>query len=299
MNGRPRRLLTVLVMRTLYIARRILFRTPLQRSRFVGLVYERVFNLAAPDLTEPIAFRGTTLFVDPKNRSMVPSIVAGYYEAKELDIFEALAARSSVFLDVGANIGMYSILGCLASPSLRAYAFEPIAENQAILERNVWSHGLGERVSVQPVAASDRDGAATIRVVEDSGMHSFDLQTGRGSAREVPTMTLDAFTADADLSPDLIKIDVEGHEPAVLAGAVRLFERCSPTVFVEYLADAPDVDGLIAGLRSISERCFVVDEVLGTVTEVDTAALDRRRTFNLVLAPDPAHEAIVRGFLTD
>jgi FkbM family methyltransferase len=298
MDSRLRRLLTPLVMRTLYVARRLLFRTPLQRNHFVGLVYERVFNLAAPDLTKPVAFRGTTLYVDPENRSMVPSVVAGYYEARELDIFEALAAHSSLFFDVGANIGMYSVLGCRASSSLRVYAFEPIAENQAILERNIADHGLGERVRVQPVAASDHDGVATIRVVDDSGMHSFELQPGRGSAREVPTVTLDTFTADEGLLPDLVKIDVEGHEPAVLGGATRLFERCSPTVFVEYLAEAPDLEALVARLRSISERCFVIDGVTGKVTEIDTGALDRRRTYNLVLAPNPAHAAIVREFVT-
>jgi FkbM family methyltransferase len=288
----------MLVLNTLKFGRRLLFRTPLARNKLVWWVYERLFGLAAPDLTEPVPFRGARLYVDPENKAMVPSIVAGYYEARELDIFEALARRSSLFLDVGANVGMYSVLGCLASQTLRAYAFEPIAENQAILRRNIDSHGFTERISVEPVAASDHDGAATIRIDVDSSMHSFDVRPTSGGARQVRTVTLDAFTAAAMLSPDLIKIDVEGHEPAVLAGAARLCERCAPTLFVECLADAPDVDGLIAGLRTISERCFVVDEVTGKVTETDTAALDRRRTHNLVLAPNPAHAAVVREFVT-
>lgn len=72
-----------LLMKTIYIARRLLFYTRLgNNSDFVGRVYRMVFQLAAPDLTAPIVFRDTSLYVDPSDRSYVPSVVGGYYEAR-------------------------------------------------------------------------------------------------------------------------------------------------------------------------------------------------------------------------
>ena len=115
------------------VARRRLFHTRLAKTRLAAWVYARLFELGAPDLNEPITFRGVRLRVDPGDRATVPAMVGGYYEQMELDIFLSLVTDADVFFDVGANIGLYTVLGCLQASALRSYAFEPILENQALL----------------------------------------------------------------------------------------------------------------------------------------------------------------------
>jgi FkbM family methyltransferase len=242
-------------------------------------------------------FRGTTLFVDPGDRSYVPGMVAGFYEQTELDIFEQLAEDASVFFDVGANIGVYSTIGCLASPALVSYAFEPIAENQRLLEKNIMAHQLADRVLLQPMAASDRCGRARIHLGQ-SGNHSIDNEQGRGT-RVIDTITLDDFTAEVRAVPDIVKIDVEGHEGAVLAGAARTLSRHAPTVFVEYIPTAHrDVNDLIDRLRSLYTTCYVVDDISNDVREVDLRDLNRQKSYNLILTTNSEHSEKIRRFVT-
>jgi hypothetical protein len=143
-----------LPMRLIQVARRLLCHTRLGKTKLAAQIYALVFELSAPDLTRPISFRDTSLSVDPDDRACVPSMVGGYFEKIELDIFEQLVADCEVFFDVGANIGVYSLIGCLRSERLKAYAFEPASENEALLRKNVASHRLEQRTSVQPMAVS-------------------------------------------------------------------------------------------------------------------------------------------------
>lgn len=277
--------------RFIHLARRVLFHTKLGESRIVGWVYRMVFAATAPDLTSPVRFRNAALYVDPNDRSYVPSVVGGYYEAKLLDIFEALVGSSSILFDLGANIWMYPVFGCPKAPGLRSHAFEPVSENRAILMRNVESNGVEDRVSIERYAVSDSRGRAEIHLGY-SGNHSLVIPQGSGS-RE--TFSLDEFIADRDIRPHLLKMDVEGSESAVIDGASDLLARRPPTMFMEFTPSAHrDVDGLVGRLDEGFEVAFVVDEVAGTVTETSILQLDRGRTCNLILTSNEGHAGTIR-----
>lgn len=285
-----------LAFRLMYLARRYLFHTWLGRTRLAERLYALIFDLIAPDLTEPVVFRDVSLYVDPRDRACVPSIVAGYFEQKELDVFQALAREADVLFDVGANFGLYSVIGCSSSDRLIAYAFEPVEENVRLLERNIAAGGFQERIFLQPVAVSDTEGTAMIHM-DDPTTHSLEFHPGRPT-RLVNTITLDGFAIEIGRGPDLMKIDVEGHEPAVLEGAWNMLSRYKPTLLLEFIPRVQeDVGALIERLSRRFSSCFVVDEVSGTVVEKDMTELHSQRGCNLVLTTSPRHAELIRGFV--
>ncbi len=137
--------------------------------------------------------------------------------------------EDDVFLDCGANVGMYSIWAAVTRRA-RVYAFEPESQNYAILNRNIRLNAVADRVTAYCVGLSDRSGLSTL--------HMADLRAG-GSCHAMGTpldfrqqplqaayrqgciaATLDELvSAGAIPAPDRIKIDVDGIEPQVIAGA--------------------------------------------------------------------------------
>ena len=286
-----------LSMRVIYIARKYLFNTWLGKTKLAARIYAAVFELSAPDLTKPLTFRDTSLYVDPDDRSCVPSMVGGYFEQRELDIFEAIISDADVFFDVGANVGLYSVIGCTKSAGLNAYAFEPVAENQALLQKNIVLHGLEDRLRLEPVAVSDHAGTTRI-YLHHSGTHSIENSEG-GNGRDVKTVSLDEFTSEHDVGPAVMKIDVEGHEGAVLAGATQTLARYAPTIFFEFIPIVHrDVESLVRTLSALYTTCYVVDTISGDVTETRPADLDRKKGCNIILTSNERHIGEIRRFVT-
>jgi FkbM family methyltransferase len=164
-------------------------------------------------------------------RAPEPSIAA-----LMLAILDTCAIKS--FWDIDANIGYYSWLIHSARPGVRVLAVEPDATNFALLERTR-NHAPG--VEILKAAISRADGAATFLVDTVSGATGT-LETDLGTFNErhygearhattVPTRSLDSLACGRVL-PDLIKIDVEGHEAAVVEGAALVL-RASPIVLIE------------------------------------------------------------------
>ena len=138
-----------------------------------------------------------------------------------------------VVLDVGANIGLFSIWIARRAPLARVFAFEPMPENSAALLRNLkgWAH----RIELREVAI----GAATgVGVMENGGERTLDhrLATNTGQAgATVPVMTLDDAVGLADKAMiDLLKIDIEGAEADVLAAASPSALRRVRRIAIEY-----------------------------------------------------------------
>ena len=149
-------------------------------------------------------------------------------DARQFDILSALCKPDSLSLDVGANRGIQSAV--MRSHSGAVVAFEPNPRYAAFLRRAL------PDVRVVEAAASDREGAAMLRVPDReavSGMGTIDeANTIREpfQASEVRTVTLDSL----DLAPvGCIKIDVEGHELAALRGATGILRRDRPNLLIE------------------------------------------------------------------
>lgn len=164
----------------------------------------------------------------------------GDYEADQRARLFALANthRCAVFVDIGANFGLYSVHAARNGHFTAVHAFEPDARNLACLRANLHLNGLLEQVSVHEAALSDHDGTVSF----SAGGDRFTGQSRVTAENSASSIEIQARRLDGifEAGPGYcLKIDVEGHEVAVLEGARALLARDSWVVQVECL-DAGD-----------------------------------------------------------
>jgi len=157
------------------------------------------------------------------------------HHAAALDGLAALVSRhippSSAVIDVGANIGLSTIL--LARLAKRVVAYEPSPPNLAFLRRNLELNGI-TNVEVRAAAASSEPGTLRFHVAQ-FGAGSHVVASGHVSGGTIPAVDVPAVMLDDEVLPPIafIKINAEGHEPDVLAGARRLLARERPLIYTE------------------------------------------------------------------
>jgi FkbM family methyltransferase len=176
-------------------------------------------------ITEVKVHDGHTLFLDPCD-SLGLAWSKGNYEPFETELLKQHVRRGDVVLDVGANIGYYSLLFArLVGPEGKVFAFEPDPTNFGLLTRNVRRNGYANVVAV-PAAVGDRTGKLRLYLCEDNrGDHrTYDSGDGRPSV-EVDVVRLDDYLKDFERPVAFVKMDVQGSEPAALAGMDGLLRR--------------------------------------------------------------------------
>jgi FkbM family methyltransferase len=205
--------------------------------------------LAMKGLPCPIHVDGLALWYDTDRPSnTVRGIVAGAYEQPIADLLASTLRPGMSVLDVGAHIGYFSLVAAkLVGSTGRVWSFEPDPANRASLECNVDANGMADRVSVVPLAiASSAGNSVLYRKAGDTGSSTMYLHGETGDEQiAVTTTSLDEW-ADSEGWPsiDLVKIDVEGGEGAVLPGMTKLLERNPGIVVVlEFQADALEAAG--------------------------------------------------------
>jgi FkbM family methyltransferase len=143
------------------------------------------------------------------------------WNALEYDAFRQDVHPGDTVLDVGANLGAYTLLfGQWVGASGRVHAFEPAPAARAGLVRHVGLNGLDARVSVWADAMGHADGTA---VFVAEGARGDNRLCGTGpaprGALEIGLTSIDMFCRRESCQPSLIKVDVEGAELDVLRGA--------------------------------------------------------------------------------
>ena len=158
------------------------------------------------------------------------AFVGGYQKEPIVNLSRKLLRPHDHVLDIGANVGLWSISA--AQRVSRVTAFEPNPGTAARLERN--SRASGVKVEIQRVALSDRIGTSLFFDAShgNSGAAGLARREGVTSEIRVRTTTVDSYLEGGTV--DVIKLDVEGAEPLVLAGAQRtLGGPHPPIVFCE------------------------------------------------------------------
>lgn len=183
---------------------------------------EKLFD-AVVDLTDYTQYRYYQRFPDPPLRDLI-------------------LQGGSVFVDVGANVGIFTLLAATTFRSV--YAFEPLPSIAGLLERNV---GGRPNIDVFRVAVSNHTGEAILHEHAVGSGGSTLLQIDASAARRTRKRSWRAFTVPRrrldDVLPsgcavDLLKIDVEGHECEVIEGASALIAARRPLLYVEIQDDA-------------------------------------------------------------
>lgn len=166
------------------------------------------------------------------------------HEAETSKTLRFFFERASTFIDAGANYGFYSILGAVWNPELRVVAFEPLPPIYEGLKRNVALNRLEERVRCENLALSSHTGAATLYLPPGGGkdLESTGTLSGnswqvrqRAQPLRVEAMTFDEYECGHPMRVDLVKIDVEDFEAAVLEGMERVIRRDKPFIVCEIL----------------------------------------------------------------
>ena len=159
---------------------------------------------------------GSKLYARRGMTGATGNLYYGLHEHREMAFLLNFLRPDDHFLDVGANIGSYTILASAVCEA-HTVAFEPDPETARILAGNIALNGIGDRVRVVEKACGETGGTVSFSVGMDTVNHV--VREGEGQSRTVELTRLDDAV---DHTPCLIKIDVEGYELNAIRGATRL-----------------------------------------------------------------------------
>jgi FkbM family methyltransferase len=155
----------------------------------------------------------------------------------------AVASSTGAVFDIGANTGFYSLVAARVGGGRPIHAFEPLHSVIRLFEANLDLNHLRPRVTIVASAVGDVDGKAELFVpeptgalIETSASLNSTFKPHHAEVLTVPVTTVDSYwRSHGSIPVSVVKVDVEGFEHAVLAGAAQMLGRARPIVFVEVL----------------------------------------------------------------
>ena len=170
-------------------------------------------------------------------------------EAGEVNLLRAHVVEGGVVIDVGANIGFFTLkFAAWVGASGRVFAIEPEQENFGRLSHRVKRQGYSSRVSLIQAAAAERSGELRLAINPINPMDHRLSEDGM----PVRAITIDDLCASEGWpAVCLVKIDVQGAEDRVIAGALETLKRFSPALYVE--VEASSVSGAESGALLIDD----------------------------------------------
>lgn len=167
---------------------------------------------------------------------------SGVETEPDLLIARHLVSIHSVFVDIGANIGIYT--KALSALSAKVISFEPVPFTFKMLNKIVGHFSL-VNVETRQIAISDKPGTAILHIPEQHGVKNYYRASLTGREAQPPAMAVEVQTDTLDnalkgiSSVSFVKCDVEGHELACIQGALNILETQKPAWLIEINSD-PD-----------------------------------------------------------
>ena len=164
--------------------------------------------------------------------------ITGRWEKKSIELWIKLSEKARVIMDIGANTGVYSLISKCLNPNNRVIAFEPVERIFNKLHHNMLLNNFS--VESMLMAVSDHSGEALF--YDTANEHDYGASLQKNSDDLVKTVkvrivTLDDLIKEKNLDRiDLVKIDVEHHEPEVIRG-FSLIAKYHPSILIEILSD--------------------------------------------------------------
>jgi FkbM family methyltransferase len=243
---------------------------------------EKLRALAFESLTSPEVVRwsdGLSFRIVPNDQISRVLYVSGTYEPNALHVLQRFLQAGHVFLDVGANAGVFSLVASRAVGSRgHVYSFEPSEREYRRLSDAVQLNHLDGVITAIRAAIGAHRGEVSLRVASEpySGHNTLGSgfayeDVGTSKLERVEMTTLDDFDRREGLSRiDVIKLDIEGAEAAALVGAERVLRTRRPVLIIEVFSRSLSSSG--ASAAEIQERLLNADYRLFTIDD-ETAAL--------------------------
>jgi FkbM family methyltransferase len=167
-----------------------------------------------------------------------PSIaIDGWYEPEQTELLRKILKKNMVFIDVGANIGWYTLLATsIIGPGGTAIAFEPEPVSLSLLKKSIKRNEFKNINLFNQCVSSDNDKKTLWIATGNCGGHSIMRPSVGSSSISVPSITLDFALENLKIkNVDILKIDAEGAEPEIIKGAHKcLKQRMIQNIFLEY-----------------------------------------------------------------
>lgn len=250
-----------------------------------------IFRYNRRDIYIPMLMYGTKEVYSKQDIHFFIEAAAKYYGKRSDSGSVGSGSNSSggIFLDIGANIGTTSIyVNKRLLPQIKVYAFEPDEQNYTLLKANAELNGctnfVAEKIAlsnssaklVMEVNKTNRGGNAVIGELCNGQATQSTTQTDSADNEIVDAITLADYMQQHNISAeqiDYIWIDVEGHEPQVIEGAMPILRQKKIPLFMEFTpalyAKQGTLSALLENLSSIYSHYYAIDGSYGTITALE------------------------------
>ncbi len=233
-------------------------------------IYDFVYNKINPENLILLNVHGHKFYINSKDHGVAPSLFKkGVYAKCETELLKNSIKPGTVFVDVGANVGYFTILASDLINSGHIYSFEPDIENYKVLIKNIKTNKI-KNVTPIKKAVSNIDGTRNIFIDEKNlGSHSLSRKnvSNGNLIQKIETITLNSFFNDLseNSSEFLIKMDVQGSEGLIIKGAENLLKRENTKILMEFwpkglINMGTDPFGLLKYLKSLNYSFKLIDD---------------------------------------
>ena len=176
--------------------------------------------------------RDGTRYIVRKNMQDI-RVISDIYMNKPYSRFLPVLREGGTVIDIGANIGVFSILAAKQNKSVKVYAYEPFKDNYSILIKNASINNLPNQINSFQMGVADKKGTRKLFIdSENSGGHTM---YGNGEEISIKVCTLnDIFDKNKITSCDFLKIDCEGAEFEILYSTPQSVFNKIKTISLEF-----------------------------------------------------------------
>lgn len=187
------------------------------------------------------------------------------WEKVSMKLWQILVKNSTTIIDIGANTGIYSFVASKLNPEATIFAFEPVHRTSEIFKKNL-AINLASKIKLISKAVSNKNGTSIFYDLPTESQYSASLNENMLNnysdriSYDVDVITIDSIEMFKNKKIDLIKLDVEMHEPEAIEGMIKIIERNKPSILIEILNDEI-AERVEAQISNFDYLYFSIDEV--------------------------------------
>ena len=206
-------------------------------------------------------WNGAVFHVDNLNNNL-GTVIEVFYAREYRDLEELIDRKDATFIDIGANIGTFTIWALRTVPGSRVFSYEPETKNYSLLVENIRDNGMERRAQAFRSAVCGESGMRSLSIAgESSGKNSLAYDVGGVVSEQVSCLTLASIFADNGITHcDCLKVDCEGAEYELLyAAPVSVTNMIDMIIF-----ESHGVEGHCVGAlkKFLVERGFTIEDSL-------------------------------------